>query len=169
MQSELKTQKGSDRNESQAPRSTVTLPQARELARGKQGPLVPSCSALAGTSARASVRSLCRPHPGARTRALGPRRSPPREAAEPRSCPRPPPLQPGPAATLSPPGRPCAPSSSSARHWSGGGSRALFTFMPLRRKWQPTPVFLPGESQGRGSLVGCHLWGRTESDTTEVT
>ena len=34
---------------------------------------------------------------------------------------------------------------------------------------QPTPVFLPGESQGRGSLVGCYLWGRTESDTTEVT
>ena len=33
-----------------------------------------------------------------------------------------------------------------------------------RRKWQPTPVFLPGESQGQGSLVGCHLWGRTESD-----
>ena len=28
-----------------------------------------------------------------------------------------------------------------------------------RRQWQPTPVFLPGESQGRGSLVGCHLWG----------
>ena len=39
----------------------------------------------------------------------------------------------------------------------------------LRRKWQPTPVFLPGESQGRGSLVGCRLWGHTESDTTEVT
>ena len=36
-------------------------------------------------------------------------------------------------------------------------------------KWQPTPVFLLGESQGRGSLVGCHLWGRTESDTTEAT
>ena len=34
---------------------------------------------------------------------------------------------------------------------------------------QPTPVFLPGESQGRGSLVGCSLWGRTELDTTEVT
>ena len=31
---------------------------------------------------------------------------------------------------------------------------------PQRRKWQPTPVFLPGESQRRGSLVGCHLWGR---------
>ena len=34
---------------------------------------------------------------------------------------------------------------------------------------KPTPVFLPGESQGRGSLVGCRLWGCTESDTTEVT
>ena len=45
----------------------------------------------------------------------------------------------------------------------------LFTFMHWRRKWQPTPVFLPGESQGRGSLVGCRLWGRTESDTTEAT
>ena len=42
-------------------------------------------------------------------------------------------------------------------------------FMNWRRKWQSTPVFLPGESQGQGSLVGCHLWGRTESDTTEVT
>ena len=38
-----------------------------------------------------------------------------------------------------------------------------------RRKWQPTPVFLPGESRGRGSLVAFHLWGRTESDTTEAT
>ena len=44
----------------------------------------------------------------------------------------------------------------------------LFTFMHWRRKWQPTPVFLPGESQGQGSLVGCRLWGRTESDTTEA-
>ena len=34
---------------------------------------------------------------------------------------------------------------------------------------QPTPVFLPGEFQGWGSLEGCHLWGRTESDTTEAT
>ena len=48
-------------------------------------------------------------------------------------------------------------------------SLSLFTFMHRRRKWQPTPVFLPGESQWRGSLVGCHLWGRTESDTTEAT
>ena len=38
-------------------------------------------------------------------------------------------------------------------------SLSLFTFMHWRRKWQPTPVFLPGESQGRGSLVGCRLWG----------
>ena len=48
-------------------------------------------------------------------------------------------------------------------------SLSLFTFMHWRRKWQPTPVFLPGKSQRRESLVGCHLWGRTESDTTEVT
>ena len=48
-------------------------------------------------------------------------------------------------------------------------SLSLFTFMRWRRKWQPTPVFLPGESQGWGSLMGCHLWGRTESDTTEAT
>ena len=47
-------------------------------------------------------------------------------------------------------------------------SLLLFTFMHWRRKWQPTPVFLPGESQGRGSLVGCRLWGCTESDTTEA-
>ena len=46
---------------------------------------------------------------------------------------------------------------------------SLFTFMHWRRKWQPTPVFLHGESQGQGSLVGYRLWGRTESDTTEVT
>jgi len=48
-------------------------------------------------------------------------------------------------------------------------SLSLFTFMHWRRKWQPTPVFLPGESQERGSLVGCCLWGCTESDTTEAT
>ena len=44
-----------------------------------------------------------------------------------------------------------------------------FTFMHWRRKWQPTPVFLPGESQGRGSLMGCCPGSHTESDTTEVT
>ena len=44
----------------------------------------------------------------------------------------------------------------------------LFTFMHWRRKWQPTPVFLPGESQGQRSLVGCRLRCCTESDTTEA-
>ena len=48
-------------------------------------------------------------------------------------------------------------------------SLSLFTFMHWRRKWQPTPVFLPGESQVQGSLVGCRLWGHTESDATEAT
>ena len=52
-------------------------------------------------------------------------------------------------------------------HWAT--SLSLFTFMHWRRQWQPTPVFLPGESQGWGSLVGCRLWGHTESDTTEAT
>ena len=47
-------------------------------------------------------------------------------------------------------------------------SLSLFTFMHWRRKWQPTPMFLPGESQGQRSLVGCRLWGCTESDTTEA-
>ena len=41
--------------------------------------------------------------------------------------------------------------------------------MHWRRKWQPTPVFLPGESHGGRSLVGCSPWGHTESDTTEAT
>ena len=43
------------------------------------------------------------------------------------------------------------------RDWAT--SLSVFTFMHWRRKWQPTPVFLPGESQGQGSLVGCCLWG----------
>ena len=66
------------------------------------------------------------------------------------------------------PGRLQAMGSLRVRHtWMT--SLSLFTFMHWRRKWQPTPVFLPGESQGWGSLVGCRLWGRTESDTTEAT
>ena len=44
-----------------------------------------------------------------------------------------------------------------------------FHFHALEKEMQPTPVFLPGESQGRGSLAGCRLWGRIESDTTEAT
>ena len=42
-------------------------------------------------------------------------------------------------------------------------SLSFFTFLHWRRKWQLTPVFLPGESQGQGSLADCRLWGRTES------
>ena len=48
-------------------------------------------------------------------------------------------------------------------------SLSLFTFTHWRRKWQPTPVLLPGEAQGGGSLVGGGLWGHIELDTTEVT
>ena len=66
------------------------------------------------------------------------------------------------------PGRLWSMGSLRVRHdWAN--SLSLFTFMKWRRKWQPTPVFLPGESQGQGSLVGCRLWGRTELDTTEAT
>ena len=66
------------------------------------------------------------------------------------------------------PGRLQSMGSRRVRHdWET--SLSLFTSMHWRRKWQPTPVFLTGESQGRGSLVGCSLWGCTELDTTEVT
>ena len=53
-----------------------------------------------------------------------------------------------------------------AKSWTRLGD---FTFTHWRRKWQPTPVFLPGESQGQGSLVDCCLWCRTELDMTELT
>ena len=58
--------------------------------------------------------------------------------------------------------------SPRVRH-NWGTSLSLFTFMHWRRKWQSTPMFLPGESQGLGSLVGFCLWGRTELDMTEAT
>ena len=48
-------------------------------------------------------------------------------------------------------------------------SLSLLTSMHWRRKWQPTPVFFPEDSQGWGSLVGCHLWDCTELDMTEAT
>ena len=48
-------------------------------------------------------------------------------------------------------------------------SLSLFAFIHWRRKWQPTPVFLPGESQGQWSLLGAVYGGRTESDMTEAT
>ena len=66
------------------------------------------------------------------------------------------------------PGRLQSMGSLRVRHdWAT--SLSLFTIMHWRRKWQPTPVFLPGESQGLRNLVGCCLWGRTELDTTEAT
>ena len=66
------------------------------------------------------------------------------------------------------------PRAQIAQHYLSGkgridGIRSIQNISIWRRKWQPTPVFLPGESQGQGSLVGCHLWGRTESDMTEAT
>ena len=66
------------------------------------------------------------------------------------------------------PGRLQSMGSLRGRHdWAT--SLSLSTFMHWRRKWQPTPVFLPGEPHRRRSLVGCSPWGRTERDTTEVT
>jgi len=48
-------------------------------------------------------------------------------------------------------------------------SLSLFSFMHWRRRWQPTPVFLPGESQGRGGLVGCYLRGhRVRHDWSDL-
>ena len=41
--------------------------------------------------------------------------------------------------------------------------------IPWKKAWQPTLVFLPGESHGQRSLVGCSPWGHKELDTTEVT
>ena len=41
--------------------------------------------------------------------------------------------------------------------------------IPWRKAWQPTPVFLPGESHRQKNLAGYSLWDRTESDMTEVT
>ena len=60
-------------------------------------------------------------------------------------------------------------SMGSQRVGHDGATSFTFHFMHERRKWQPTPVFLPGESQGWRRVMGCRLWGRTESDATEVT
>ena len=53
--------------------------------------------------------------------------------------------------------------------WTQLKRLSLHACMHWRRKWQPTPVFLPGESQGWRNLVGCRLWGRTELDKTNAT
>ena len=49
------------------------------------------------------------------------------------------------------------------------GSIPVLGRFPWRRAWQPTPAFLPGESHGQRSLVGCNPWGHKESDMTEHT
>ena len=66
----------------------------------------------------------------------------------------------------------CSSQSLSSRDWLCSRWFQGFTHVPWILWWvpaslQPSPVFLPGESQGQRSLVGCHLWGRTESDMTE--
>ena len=62
------------------------------------------------------------------------------------------------------PGRLQSMGSLRVRHdWAT--SLSLFIFMHWRRKWQPTPVFLPGESQGCGSLMGCAVYGVAQSRT----
>ena len=50
-----------------------------------------------------------------------------------------------------------------------GHDRRDLSHVHWRRKCQPTPVLLPGESQGQRILVGCHLWGHPESEMTDVT
>ena len=60
-------------------------------------------------------------------------------------------------------------SDSKESAWNAGDPRLdpWVGKIPWRRKWQPTPVFLPGKSHGQRSLVGCSSWGRKESHMTE--
>ena len=62
------------------------------------------------------------------------------------------------------------PKKGNAKERSNYRTIALIShFHALEKEMATHSSVLPGESQGRGSLVGCRLWGRTESDTTEVT
>ena len=58
---------------------------------------------------------------------------------------------------------------SSERGWQGAEGIGFSQAFSRRRQWHSTLVLLPGKSHGQRSLVGCRLWGRTESDTTEAT
>ena len=51
--------------------------------------------------------------------------------------------------------------------WEGGSNGRGYMYTYWRKKWQPTPVLLPGKSQGGRSLVGYSPWGRKELNTTE--
>ena len=55
------------------------------------------------------------------------------------------------------------PSEAGDKRWE---FNPCFRKIPWRRSWQPTPIFLPGESHGQRSLAGYSTWGRKESDTT---
>ena len=61
------------------------------------------------------------------------------------------------------------PKKGNAKECSNYCTIALISHTSWRKKWQPTAGFLPWESQGQERLVGCSLWGHTESDTSEVT
>src|SRR5574337_155407 len=58
-------------------------------------------------------------------------------------------------------------STCQCRRRRRGGFNPWVRKIPWRRKWQPTPVLLPGKSHGQSSLVGCSPRGHEESDTTE--
>ena len=59
--------------------------------------------------------------------------------------------------------------SIGSHSWTRLKQLCMHACMHWRRKWQPTPVFLPEESQGQRRLGGYCLWGRTESHMTEAT
>ena len=61
----------------------------------------------------------------------------------------------------------CPPLPTNSACWSVLRHKRWLYFFWQRRKWQPTPVLLPGETHGQKSLVGCSPWDRKESDTTE--
>ena len=54
------------------------------------------------------------------------------------------------------------------RRCEGRGFHPWVRTIPWRSAWQPTPVFLPGESQGQRSLAGCSPHGHTELDVPEI-
>ena len=61
-----------------------------------------------------------------------------------------------------------SPQEPRGRNWVMVAVTKQGSLFPTPGKWQPTPVFLPGEAQGQRSLGACRLWGRTESDTTDA-
>ena len=60
------------------------------------------------------------------------------------------------------------PQELSANDWEDSVYKHPTAKIPWRRKWQPTPIFLPGKSRGQRSLAGYSPWSRKESDRTEL-